>query len=180
MRIEVDGKGSKAFYREVVNIVARYRSLLKNPHLRLRDHFRQFLILLILGAAVLGLLVVLVIRRGAGARDWAAMMAGGLSVVISAGYLVGLNRMLKTMMSDERSSVVTLDETGVELNKGGSQIVKLGWDNIALVRVFRESIAFVSADRAGLVIALEKKYAGKILEWIKENGVVSEGVVIDD
>ena len=73
------------------------------------------------------------------------------------------------MLADSRSSVLSLDETGVELNKGGSQIVKLGWDNIAVVRVDKESLTFVSGDRTGIVISIAKEFADEILAWLREN-----------
>ena len=38
MRIEITEKGSDAFYREVVNITAQYRSILKNHRHKLKDY----------------------------------------------------------------------------------------------------------------------------------------------
>jgi hypothetical protein len=86
-----------------------------------------------------------------------------------AGYLYALNRMLKTMMADSGTTVITLDDTGVEFNKVGSQIIKLAWNSIAVVRGFQESLTFVSADRRGLVISIAKQYAGEIPAWLREN-----------
>ena|GEM_PF-2768519 len=89
MKIEISEKGSEAFYREVVNISAQYRYILKNHHHKLKDYF--------------------------------------------------------------------------------TQIVKLGWDNIAAVRADRESLTFVSGDRTGIVISVAKQYAGEIPAWLHEN-----------
>ena len=89
MKIEISDKGSEAFYREVVNISAQYRYILKNHHHKLKDYF--------------------------------------------------------------------------------TQIVKLGWDNIAVVRADRESLTFVSGDRTGIVISVAKQYAGEIPAWLHEN-----------
>jgi hypothetical protein len=50
-----------------------------------------------------------------------------------------------------------------------TQIVKLGWDNIAVVRADRESLTFVSGDRTGIVISVAKQYAGEIPAWLHEN-----------
>ena len=71
------------------------------------------------------------------------------------------------MLADSRTSVLSLDDAGVELNKGGAQIVKLGWDNIAAVCVYRESLSFLSADHTGIVISIAKQYAGVILTWLR-------------
>ena len=168
MRIEITEKGSEAFYREVVNITAQYRGILKNHNRKLNDYFRQFRILLILGAAALVILILMAVFWGADPFDYAIIAALFIEVVMCAGYLYVLNKMLKAMLADSRSSVLSLDETGVELNKGRSQIVKLGWDSIAVVRVDKESLTFVSGDRTGIVISIAKQYADEILAWLRE------------
>ena len=169
MKIEISEKGSEAFYREVVNITAQYRSILKNHHHKLKDYFRQFKILLILGAAALVILILMAVFWGVDPFDYAIITALGITVAMCVGYLFVLNKMLKAMLADSRTSVLSLDETGAELNKGGSQIVKLGWDTIAVVRVYRESLTFVSSDRTGIVISAAKQYADEILAWLRAN-----------
>ena len=106
---------------------------------------------------------------GADPFNYAIIAALGITVVMCAGYLYALNKMLKALMTDSRTSVLSLDDTGVELNKGGSQIVKLGWDNIAVIGVYQESITFVSGDHTGIVIFAAKQYAGEILPWLRDN-----------
>ena len=169
MKIEITEKGSEAFYREVVNITAQYRGILKNHHYRLKDYFKQFRLLLILGAAILVILILMAISWGAKPFQYAVIGALGIEVVMCAGYLYVLNRMLKTMMADSGTTVITLDDTGVEFNKLGAQIIKLAWDNIAVVRVFQESLTFISADRKGFVISIVKQYADAILTWLRKN-----------
>ncbi len=169
MRIEITEKGSEAFYREVVNISAQYRYLLRNHNYRLKDYFRQFRTLLILGAVCFVLLLLMAVFWGIDPWGYAILAALGITVAMCAVYLHVLNKMLRAMLADSRPSVLSFDDTGVELNKGGSQIVKLGWDNIAVVRVFRESLTFVSGDHTGIVISAAKRYAGQILEWLQEN-----------
>ena len=178
MKIEITEKGSEAFYREVVNITAQYRGILKNHHYRLKDYFKQFRLLLILGAAILVILILMAISWGAKPFQYAVIGALGIEVVMCAVYLYALNKMvylyalnkmLKTLMADSGTTVITLDDTGVEFNKVGAQIIKLAWDNIAVVRVFQESLTFVSADRKGFVIAIAKQYAGGIPTWLREH-----------
>ena len=169
MKIEISEKGSEAFYREVVNITSQYRFILKNHHHKLKDYFKQFRILLILGAAAMVILILMAIFWDVNPFDYAIIAVLGIEVVLCVGYLYALNKMLKAMLADSRTSVLTLDDTGVELNKDGSQIVKLGWDNIAVVRVYQESLTFVPGDRTGILISVAKKYAGEILAWLREN-----------
>ncbi len=169
MKIEISDKGSEAFYREVVNISAQYRYILKNHHHKLKDYFRQFTVLLILGTVFLVLSLLMGIIWGFDAWSYAVIAILAIADVMCVGYLVVLNRMLKAMLADNRPSVLTIDDTGVEFNKGGSQIVKLGWDNIAAVRADRESLTFVSGDRTGIVISVAKQYAREIPAWLHEN-----------
>ena len=169
MRIEITEKGCEAFYREVVNITSQYRLILKNHHYKLKDYFRQFRTLLILGVAALVILILMAVFWGIEPLYYAIIAALSIEVMMCFGYLYVLNKMLKAMLTDTRTSVLSLDDSGVELNKGGSQIVKLGWDNIAVVRVYPESLTFVSGDRTGIVISVAKQYADDILAWLREN-----------
>ncbi len=167
MRIEISEKGSEAFYREVVNISAQYRSILKNHHHKLKDYFKQFTVLLILGAVFFALLVLMAVFWGIDPWGYAIIAALSITAAMCAVYLHLLNKMLRAMLADSRLSVISFDDTGVELNKGGSQIVKLGWDNIAVVRVYKESLTFVSGDHTGIVISAAKQYANEILTWVR-------------
>ena len=167
MIIEIRQKGSEAFYREVVNITAQYRYILKNHHHRLKDYFKQFKLLLVLAAVFLVLLLLMAAFWGLDRWGYAVIAGLAISAAMSAVYLRLLNNMLKAMLADARTSVLSLDEAGVELNKGGSQIVKLGWENIAVVCVYWESISFVSGDRTGIVISVAKQYAGEIPAWLR-------------
>lgn len=167
MTIEINEKGSEAFYREVVNISAQYRYILKNHHHKLKDYFKQFKILLMLGTVFLVFLLLMAAFWGIDPWGYAIAAALGISVAMCAVYLRLLNKMLKAMLADSRTSVLSLDNAGVELNKDGAQIVKLGWDNIAAVCVYRESLSFLSADHTGIVISIAKQYAGVILTWLR-------------
>ena len=169
MTIEINEKGSEAFYREVVNISAQYRYILKNHHHKLKDYFRQFNVLLVLGAVFFVLLLLMAVFWGVGPWGYAILAALGISTVMSAVYLHLLNKLFRSMMEDPRASVVSFDDGGVELNKGGSQIVKLSWENVAVVCAFRESISFLSADHTGIVISVTKQYAAEILKWLHAN-----------
>ena len=169
MTIEISEKGSEAFYREVVNICAQYRYILKNHHHRLKNYFKQFKVLLVLGAVFFVLLLLIAVFWGVSPWGYAILAALGISTVMSAAYLHLLNKLFKSMLADSRASVVSFDDSGVELNKGGSQIVKLGWENVAVVCSYRESLSFLSADHTGIVISVTKRYAAEILEWLRAN-----------
>ena len=169
MKIEISETGSKAFYREVVNVSAQYRYILKNHHRKLGDYFKQFTVLLILGTAAFVTLLLMAVLWGVDPLDYAILAVLGAAAAMCVAYLCVLNKMLKSMLADPRTSVLSLDDTGVELNKGDSQIVKLGWDNIAVVCVYKESLTFVSGDHTGILISVAKQYAEEIRSWLLAN-----------
>ena len=169
MIIEISEKGSEAFYREVVNVCAQYRYILKNHHHKLKDYFKQFKVLLVLGAVFFVLLLLTAVFWGAGPWGYAILAALGISTAMCAVYLQLLNKLLRSMLADARASVLSFDDSGVELNKGGSQVVKLGWDNVAVVCAWRESLSFLSADHTGIVISVTRRYAAEILDWLRAN-----------
>ena len=139
LKIEIKEKGSESFYREVVNFQAQYRFILRNPARKLKDYFKQFRTLLILGSVFLVALIFMSIFWGASTLDYAIMAALAIAMAMCLAYLHMLGKALKTLMNDSRSSVLILDDSGVELNKEDSQIVKLAWSNISFIRLYWNS-----------------------------------------
>ena len=168
MVIKIDHKGSEAFYQEVVNVVAQYRGLLKKPDRKVENLFQTYRLLAIACAVLFVILAAMAAFWGADTMTKVLLVLMAVLFVFLLVYLSTLNKLKKTMMSDERTSVVTIDETGIELNKEDSQIVKLAWDNVAFVRVFGESIGFFSRDVSGLVIAVERAWEPHILPYLRE------------
>ena len=76
------------------------------------------------------------------------------------------------MMTNPRNSnksVLTLDDDGVELKNESTQTVRIARGNIAVIRTFKESLCFIPAAGAGVIISVNKKYADEILDWVREN-----------
>ena len=169
MVIEINEKGSEAFYREAVNVTAQYRSFLKKPERKLSDMQKNLVLYLVLCGVLFALMVIMGMAWGFDGMTVAGTAVAGLAFLLSAAYLSTVKKAVKTMMEDPRTSVVTLDERGVELNKQDSQVVRLGWDNIAFVRSFAESLCIFSKDSTGLVIAVDKKHQDGILSYLREN-----------
>ncbi len=101
--------------------------------------------------------------------DYAVLAALIVTLLMSVVYLTSLNRAKKGLMESGGNSVLTLDENGIELNKSDAQIVRLAWSKVAVLRIFSESLCFLSSDQNGLVIAVDRKYKDQILDWLKEN-----------
>ena len=169
MTIEINEKGSEAFYKETVNAAAQYRYLLKDRNYKLKDYFRQFRTLTIAGAAVLVVNVLLMILWGAETYQIAVSAALVIACLLSASFLMSLNKAYKTMMAGTHKSVLTLDDDGVELKTENTQTVRIAKGNIAVIRTFSECLCFVPAAGAGVILSVNRKYADEILAWVREN-----------
>ena len=167
MVIKIDHKGSEAFYQEVVNILAQYRGLLKKPERKVDNLFRTYMLLAIACAVMLAVQIILAVMWGAGTSTKMLMIVMTMLFAVLLIYLFSLNKLKKAMMKDARSSLVTIDETGVELNKEDSQVVKLAWSNVAFVRVFPESVCFFSKDASGILIAMERAWEGEVVPYLR-------------
>ena len=171
MRIEIREQGTPAFYKEVVCAMAQYMRIAKKPERKLEDTFK----LLKIYIAVCGVFLVLIVLMGIfwGADGLTVLTVTILlaAIFLSAVQLNRLNQLYKSLEEDEHLSILTLDEQGVELNKEGSQLVRIAWDNVAFLRVFKESLCFFSKDVRGIIIAVSRKYEDQIFDYLSHNNV---------
>ena len=171
MTIEIKEKGTKEFYKEVVNVTSQYRQLLKKPEAKLNDNFKSCVIMMAAMAILFATQLVNGISNGFNALIGAALAASLMAFVVLFIYRRNMNKMVDAYLSDDRASTVTLDENGVELNKDGSQIMRVGWDEVALVRSFKESTCFIAKNVTGLVIAVTNLYKDDIMKYLEDNSV---------
>ena len=169
MTIEINEKGSDAFYKEVVNVVMQYRRILKNHAYKIKDCFKYYRVLLAVCAVAMVLLILSAVFLGPKTLDIVLIVLALFEIILCGVYLRSLDRYYKTIKSDPRTSVVTFDENGVELKKGDDQVLRIGWSNVAVVRSLPESVDILSADQTGMAIAITKDYREQILSWLKEN-----------
>ena len=171
MVIEIKEKGSKEFYEEVVSFNHQYGVLMRKPTAKFRTPFKSFLIQ-IFGMVILfiGLTLIGLSEGFDSARVCAMTAAAAGAVVLGTSYYV-MKKRVKMFLDDERPSTITLDDKGIEINKGDTQIIRLGWDNVAFVRTFKESTSFFAKDASGIVISVTNKYKDQIMEYLNANNI---------
>ncbi len=171
MTIEIKEKGTRRFYKEVVNVLTQYRQLLYKPQDKLRDNFARYIFLT--AAMVILFLMNLYggITRSFNATKILVVVFSAVAAVATVVVLFRMNKMVDSYMADDRPSVVTLDENGVEIEKAGSDAIRLAWDNVAFVRSFAESTCFFAKDLSGTVITVDNDYRKQIMEYIKSNNI---------
>ena len=171
MTIEVKEKGSRQFYKEVVNILTQYRQLLYRPEDKLRDNFTRYILLTIAMVLICAMSIYGGINSSFNAMKILTAVFAGVAAAATAVILVRMNKTVDDYLADDRPSVVTLDENGVEIDKTGAQAVRLAWDNVAFVRTFVESTSFFSKDLSGIVLSVDNNYRKEIMDYIKSNNI---------
>ena len=171
MIIEIREKGTKAFYDEIVCVASKYRRYVKNPDAGFSNTFMINIIMMVLVACIFLLELYIGITNG---FDWITITAGVVCVVTL--YFWGLyhrklKKVVKLYEADNRLSTLILDENGVELNKEGAQVLRISWENVAVLKVFKESTFFFSKDEPAIVIAINNVYKDQVLGYVKENNI---------
>ena len=169
MQILIDHTGSDAFYTDAVNMLAQYRSLLKRPGRKVENMLQTYKLLGIAAAVMFAIMAAMTVAWGSDTLVKVLMALLAVLLVFDLAYYFALIKLKKRMMEDKRTSILTLDENGVELNKEDSQVVRIGWDNLAFVRVYGECIGFVSKDVSGLILFVERRYEDKVIPYVREN-----------
>ena len=170
MIIEVNEKVREKFAEEIVSISVQFRYLLKNHSRKLRNIFKEYKILLIALAVMLVLHGVSMLTwMTPDGFSWALILVLTVLLIIYVSFYMNLRKTYRGFLEQKGGSVITLDENGAELNRQNSQVIRLSWDNVAFVRVFKESLCIFSRDANVMLILADIKYADAITGWIKEN-----------
>lgn len=168
MQILIDHNGSDAFYTDAVNMMAQYRSLLKKPARKVENMLQTYKLLGIAAAVMFAIMAAMTIAWGSDTLMKVLMALLAVLFVFDIAYYFALIKLKKRMMEDKRTSILTLDENGVELNKEDEQVVRIAWDNLAFVRIYGECIGFVSKDVSGLIVFVERRYEGQVIPYVRE------------
>ena len=92
-----------------------------------------------------------------------------INIVLSIMLFRNMKKLLGKLQDDPRTSVFSMDDRGIELDKEGAQIVRIAWDNLAFVRAFKESICFASKEGTGITISIDRKYENEIRQYMTEH-----------
>ncbi len=171
MTIEIKEKGTRQFYKEVVNVQTQYRQLLYRPQDKLRDNFTRYIFLTVAMVLIFLMNIYGGITASFNATKILVTVFSAAAAAATVVILLRMNKMVDGYLADDRPSVVTLDENGVEIEKVGSESVRLAWDNVAFVRSFVESTCFFSKDLSGIVLSVDNDYRKQIMEYIKSNNI---------
>ena len=171
MIIEVKEKGSKEYCKEVVNTMSQYKKLINRPDAELKDNFKSYPIWTGIMASLFTIWLFHGIFNGFNVWIGVVLVITGLAFILLIANQINMNKMVNAYLNDDRTSTVTLDEKGVELNKGGSQVIRVGWNDVTVVRSFKESVCFLAKNVTGFVIAVTNRYNDDIMKYLEDNHV---------
>ncbi|MBO4327355.1 MAG: hypothetical protein J5950_08790 [Clostridia bacterium] len=169
MKIEITEKGSDAFYRDLINIMLAASFIQKNHNYKIRDQFKNYKSLLIIDLVLLSFMILLGILFGFKTFLIICLIVLGLSTLLNVYMLYSIRRKIQTLSSEFRPEILTLDESGIELAKEGKEVMRNSWDNVAVVRISTECIAFIPASRAGIIFFVGRQYETEITAWLRES-----------
>lgn len=169
--IDIQEKNTDAFCRDVVSVTTNYKALLRKPERKINDTIRSYRVLLCMDVILLVMFGADFIRGERAALLIVALAFAILSLVLLLATYPGIMKLYKTLLADSNPSQLILDENGVELRKGDSKSVRLGWDHIAFVRAFKSSVCFLDSDATGFILAVSTTYKDEIAEYLTENQI---------
>ena len=171
MRIEINDKGTKEFYKEVVSVMAQYSQLIRKPQMKYRDVFKSYRIICICMCILFGLQLWMGFLDEFDALRITALAVVACAALVDFLYYHIMMKQVRGFLEDDRPSVVTLDEMGIEINKDDSQIVRLAWENVAFARTFSESICFFSKDNSRIILAVTTDHEQEINEYLSDHSI---------
>lgn len=167
MRIEINGGASDAYYREICNVMFEAKRYKKKPNKKYVNTVKRTKLLMIVMAVAEVLYIAMGVAWGFDPIMYGLIGILGFLIVLYVFMYRSMMRYYRTLVAERGSSVFTLDEQGVELERIGAQTVRLAWDNIAFVRVFKNSMMFFSKAEPMVVIALDEAHMGPVIEYLK-------------
>ena len=171
MVIEIKEKGTKEFYEEVVSFNHQYGSFMKNPRAKFMSSFKSFKIQFLSTVFLFACMTLVGRSDGFSPMAVCAMTASAMTAFIIAVSYYAMKKRVKMFLEDERTSIITLDDNGVEINKGNSQVIRIAWENVVFVRSFKETTSFFAKDASGIVISVTNKYKDQIMEYFNKNNI---------
>ncbi len=168
MRIEVEQRGSRADYDEMLSVMNRYQKILKNPRTKVGRYTRGLIMYLIYVVLATALTLSLYLRdRGLffGICTGILVMMLGFAIVL----LVRVNKRIRGYMNAKGKKIIEMDAEGISYCDD-SKTFTVKWDNVASAVINRNTICFIPGEQTGVVIALPVRFAQQIMEGLREYG----------
>ena len=168
MRIEINERGPKEFYDEMMYIAANYKKYRNKPNKK--THFQS---VVYTGYCVVTLLVVLLfLLEYLKDHQGIFLLLSGMMLVCFFLFIVivvSMKKRIGIMMNEKGAKVIEIDERGVSY-ESEAQTVRIKWDEITNVIINKYSIVFIPRTEIALLISVFTKYKEEVLQGIEAAG----------
>ena len=169
MVIESKRKMSKEEAKELTCVLMDASRLLANPGKKLANVFGFFIkasIFIVVAILFFGYFLI------SGDRDVINLTGAcitGISVIFLVVFAAKVNQVYKSLLKeDERHTIITLDENGIDYEEVGNRKIQTTWKNVSCVRVFEKTVCILPKDITGFIFSMEKKHLDEVKVFLNE------------
>lgn len=170
MRIEITER-SEAFYSELISVAAQIKKIKEHPERKLKDVFKTYIMLWIAEIVLLVLGALMGFFWGFDKTVTIVIVLAVIGIVFSCIYLYILIKTKNSYVKDDKDSFFTIDEKGVALDKPNNLLIQCSFESMDFVRLYDELLAFIPKETGGVIIAIPRKYAEEVLQYIADKDI---------
>ena len=168
MRIEINEKGSRAYYNEIAYIKLYFSKVLDHPE-RPAKTVTSYVMTRVIGFLIVVLVafyLYLTTKDFIYAVISIAMVVAEIAIILS--LLNGI-RKINSLMAEDGPKVVEVDEEGVRCIQG-EEVTELKWDDVLCIAVNKHSIAVLPKVTSQYGIYVNLKYKDEMLQAVRSSG----------
>lgn len=168
MEIYIDKhQPSKGFILELVNATTNYKRFKKNKFAKMRNVLTPFKVafFILLSAFLLSLLASIVLNDQ---ETWIITIEIGACLAVLIIVWLGIKFIYKKAYKNFGGVTIDINEEGITHRQDGVQEIKIPWDNVYMVRIFKELTAIYPKNEGGIIVLLENKYTPELIRGLAE------------
>jgi len=159
----------KAYARDIANLSSQISAIVRDPEGKVKDNLTflivYFFVLLLMGA---GLAVYVAFTK-----ELVVAVLLGMVILLVLFYLLKIfsfTKAIKLVMNLDEDSQVDCDSEGV-IRNGSRQTLKVYWDSIRCIRVYKHAMIFIPKDPRTSAIVAPKENLPDVEDFLKENQI---------
>ena len=168
MRIEVEKRGTREDYDEMLSVMNRYQKIVKNPQTKVGGYTRGLFLYLLYIVLMIALTMYFYLQE----RSLFFAVAAGM-LVLMLGFatvlLIRVNKRISGYTNDKGKKIFEMDADGISYSDDGKTYL-VRWENVAAAVINRKTVCFIPKEQTGVVIALMVEYADQVIEGLREYG----------
>lgn len=168
--IKEERSNSEAVSKEILNIRVQGVALVNHPERKLRDYLKRNKIGIIIGGVLLLYALAVGMVWGFDTIVIIGIIIAMADIVVYWKCLASLKKILRDHIESGHTRTITLDESGICVDKEGAVSISLSWDKVLFVRVFEHTICFFSKDPI-VILPINKKHQKEIQDNLRENKI---------